>query len=215
MIDYSYNPKLKGLTKIIHHFKIHHYPARSCVVNQGDRADTLFFIVKGAAAVSVSEEDKNMIISYLNTGDFFGELSLFDPETNPGDAYRTASVHTKVDSDIAEITYTDFHQIAVRYPEVLYIIGYQMASRLRQTTRKVAGLAFIDTAGRVARTLLDLCKQPDAMTHPDGMQIRVTRQEIGNLSGCSREMVGRVLKEMEDQGIISVSGRNIVVFGTR
>lgn len=215
MIDYSYNPKLKGLTKIIHHFKIHHYPARSCVVNQGDRADTLFFIVKGAAAVSVSEEDKNMIISYLNTGDFFGELSLFDPETNPEDAYRTASVHTKVDSDIAEITYTDFHQIAVRYPEVLYIIGYQMASRLRQTTRKVAGLAFIDTAGRVARTLLDLCKQPDAMTHPDGMQIRVTRQEIGNLSGCSREMVGRVLKEMEDQGIISVSGRNIVVFGTR
>lgn len=215
MIDYSYNPKLKGLTKIIHHFKIHHYPARSCVVNQGDRADTLFFIVKGAASVSVTEEDKNMIISYLNTGDFFGELSLFDPEINPEDAHRTASIHTKVDSDIAEISYSDFHQIAQRYPEVLYIIGYQMASRLRQTTRKVAGLAFIDTAGRVARTLLDLCKQPDAMTHPDGMQIRVTRQEIGNLSGCSREMVGRVLKEMEDQGIIAVSGRNIVVFGTR
>lgn len=90
-----------------------------------------------------------------------------------------------------------------------------MSARLRQTTRKVTGLAFIDTAGRVARTLLDLCKQPDAMTHPDGMQIRVTRQEIGNLSGCSREMVGRVLKDMEDQGLISVSGRNIVVFGTR
>ncbi len=215
MIDYSYNPKLKGLTKIIHHFKIHHYPAKTCVVNQGDRADTLFFMVKGSASVSIKEDDKNMIISYLNTGDFFGELSLFDPDRTKNDAHRTASVYTKVSSDVAEISYANFHQIAHQYPEVLYIIASQMAARLRQTTRKVTGLAFIDTAGRVARTLLDLCKQPDAMTHPDGMQIRVTRQEIGNLAGCSREMVGRVLKEMEDQGLISVSGRNIVVFGTR
>lgn len=215
MIDYSYNPKLKGLTKIIHHFKINHYAAKSCVVNQGDKANTLFFIVKGAATVSIKEKDKNMIISYLNTGDFFGELSLFDLDTKPEDSSRTASVYTKVDSDIAEISYADFHQIALRYPEILYIIGNQMATRLRQTTRKVAGLAFIDTAGRVARTLLDLCKQPDAMSHPNGMQIRVTRQEIGNLAGCSREMVGRVLKDMEEQALIAVSGRNIVVFGTR
>ena len=215
MIDYSHNPKLKGLTKIIHHFKIHHYPAKSCLVNQGDKANTLFFIVKGAATVSIKEEDKNMIISYLNTGDFFGELSLFDLDTKSEYTYRNASVYTKIESDIAEISYSEFHQIALRYPEILYIIGHQMATRLRQTTRKVAGLAFIDTAGRVARTLLDLCKQPDAMSHPDGMQIRVSRQEIGNLSGCSREMVGRVLKEMEDQGLISVTGRNIVVFGTR
>lgn len=215
MIDYSYNPKLKGLTKIIHHFKIRNYPAKTCIVNQGDHADTLFFMVKGAATVSIQEDDKNMIVSYLNTGDFFGELSLFDPDRTIDNTYRTANIHTKVNSSIAEISYADFHQVALQYPEVLYIIANQMATRLRQTTRKVTGLAFIDTAGRVARTLLDLCKQPDAMTHPDGMQIRVTRQEIGNLSGCSREMVGRVLKDMEDQGLISVTGRNIVVFGTR
>ena len=69
-----------------------------------------------------------------------------------------------------------------------------MADRLRNTTRKVGDLAFLDVTGRVARTLLDLCKQPDAMTHPDGMQIKITRQEIGRIVGCSREMVGRVLK---------------------
>lgn len=215
MIDYSYNPKLKGLTKIIHHFKIKHYPAKTCIVNQGDFADTLFFIIKGAATVSINEDDKNMIISYLNTGDFFGELSLFDPEKSANTAHRIASINTKTDSEIAEISFTEFHQLAKQYPELLYIIANQMACRLQQTTRKVTGLAFIDTAGRVARALLDLCKQPDAMTHPDGMQIRVTRQEIGNVVGCSREMVGRVLKEMEEQGLISVSGRSIVVFGTR
>lgn len=91
----------------------------------------------------------------------------------------------------------------------------QMASRLRITSRKVSDLAFMDVSGRVARTLLDLCKQPDAMTHPDGMQIRITRQEIGKIVGCSREMVGRVLKSMEEQELINVKGKTIVVFGTR
>lgn len=91
----------------------------------------------------------------------------------------------------------------------------QMAARLRITSRKVSDLAFMDVTGRVARTLLDLCKQPDAMTHPDGMQIRITRQEIGRIVGCSREMVGRVLKAMEEQELIYVKGKTIVVFGTR
>ena len=88
-------------------------------------------------------------------------------------------------------------------------------ARLRTTTRKVGDLAFLDVTGRVARTLLDLCKQPDAMTHPDGMQIKITRQEIGRIVGCSREMVGRVLKTLEDQGLVHVKGKTMVVFGTR
>ncbi|MGB2260032.1 MAG: helix-turn-helix domain-containing protein, partial [Porticoccaceae bacterium] len=69
--------------------------------------------------------------------------------------------------------------------------------------------------GRVARTLLDLCREPDAMTHPDGMQIKITRQEIGRIVGCSREMVGRVLKDLEERELVSVAGKTMVVFGTR
>ena len=53
------------------------------------------------------------------------------------------------------------------------------------------------------------------MTHPDGMQIKITRQEIGRIVGCSREMVGRVLKALEEQGLVSVKGKTMVVFGTR
>ena len=86
------------------------------------------------------------------------------------------------------------------------------ASRLRRMNSKVGNLAFMDVSGRVARSLLDLCKEPDAMTHPDGMQIKVTRQELGRIVGCSREMVGRVLKTLEEQHLIAVSGKSIVVF---
>ena len=99
--------------------------------------------------------------------------------------------------------------------EMLYHLGFQLSERLLQTSRKVGHLAFLDVTGRIARALLDLCKQPDAMTHPDGMQIRVTRQELGRIVGCSREMAGRVLKNLEEQGLISVNGKTIVVHGTR
>ena len=53
------------------------------------------------------------------------------------------------------------------------------------------------------------------MTHPDGMQIKITRQEIGRIVGCSREMVGRVLKDLEEQNLVNVKGKTMVVFGTR
>ena len=69
--------------------------------------------------------------------------------------------------------------------------------------------------GRIAGTLLELAKQPDAMTHPDGMQIKITRQELGKIVGCSREMAGRVLKILEEQNLIYVKGKTIVIFGTR
>ena len=90
-----------------------------------------------------------------------------------------------------------------------------MAHRLRSTTKRVADLSFFDVTGRIASTLLELSKEPDAMTHPEGMQIKITRQELGRIVNCSREMAGRVLKDLEEQGLIEVHGKTIVVYGTR
>ena len=97
----------------------------------------------------------------------------------------------------------------------MFALTKQITNRLKETAKKASSLAFLDVTGRVARTFHDLCVQPDAMTHPDGMQIKVTRQEIGRIVVYSREMVGRVLKELEAQGLISVSGKTMVVYGTR
>ncbi len=105
--------------------------------------------------------------------------------------------------------------MAARNSNILFELAGQMAVRLRRTSSMVGRLAFMDVAGRIAHTLLDLCKEPDAMTHPDGMQIRITRQELGRIVGCSREMVGRVLKNMEAQNLITAKGKTIVVFGAR
>ncbi len=124
-------------------------------------------------------------------------------------------MRTKTECEIAEISYQRFLQLAKEKPELLIRVTGQIARRLQKTSRKVGDLAFLDVTGRIARTLLDLCKEPDAMTHPDGMQIKITRQELGRIVGCSREMVGRVLKVLEEQEHVSVAGKTIVVFGTR
>ena len=178
------------------------YPSKSTIIYAGDKSDSLFYIVKGSVTVIIEDDDgREMIMAYLNAGDFFGEMGLFDNMDS-----RSAWVKAKSECEVAEISYTKFREISSQDSRILYFIGEQMASRLRQTTRKVGDLAFLDVTGRVARTLLDLCKEPDAMTHPDGMQIKITRQEIGRIVGCSREMVGRVLKTLEDQGLVRVKG---------
>ena len=187
------------------------YPSKSTIIYAGDKSDSLFYIIKGSVTVIIEDDDgREMIMAYLNTGDFFGEMGLFDNMDS-----RSAWVKAKSECEVAEISYSKFREISNQDARILYFIGEQMASRLRQTTRKVGDLAFLDVTGRVARTLLDLCKEPDAMTHPDGMQIKITRQEIGRIVGCSREMVGRVLKTLEEQGLVQVKGKTMVVYGTR
>ena len=128
---------------------------------------------------------------------------------------RSACVRTKTECELAEISYSNFSDYTRSHPEILYTIGEQMAHRLRSTTNKVADLSFLDVTGRIASTLLELSKEPDAMTHPQGMQIKITRQELGRIVNCSREMAGRVLKDLEEQGLIEVHGKTIVVYGTR
>ncbi len=187
------------------------YPARATLIYAGDKSDSLYFITKGSVMVLIEDErGREMIVAYLNEGDFFGEMGLFDEADS-----RSAWIRAKTECEVAEINFAKFRELAAKDPSYLFWLGKQMANRLRHTTRKVGDLAFLDVTGRVARTLLDLSKQPDAMTHPDGMQIKITRQEIGRIVGCSREMVGRVLKDLEDQGLVSVKGKTMVVYGTR
>jgi CRP/FNR family cyclic AMP-dependent transcriptional regulator len=205
-------PHIDNVDTFLNHCHKRSYPAKSAIIHPGTQSDCLYYIVKGSVTVLVEDDEGHeIIVAYLNEGDFFGEMGLFGEETES----RSAWVRTKVACEVAEISYPKFHELIKTHPEFMFALSTQMALRLRNTTRKVSDLAFVDVTGRVARALLDLSKEPDAMTHPDGMQIKITRQEIGRIVGCSREMVGRVLKTLESDGLVSVSGKTMVVFGTR
>lgn len=194
--------------------EIRDYPNRTTILREGESSDKLYLILDGSVSVMVedeADEDHKMVVSYLNLGDFFGEMGLFDSEAEA----RSAEVVTREASKIAEISYERFMKIKGQLPDILFGIAAQMSARLRKTTYKLKNLAFVDVSGRIAHTLMDLSKQPDAMTHPDGMQIKITRQELGKIAGCSREMAGRVLKALEEEGLVSVAGKTIVVYETR
>ncbi|KPX04820.1 Catabolite protein activator Crp, partial [Pseudomonas syringae pv. coryli] len=167
MVAITFTPKANSLDKLLPHAERRRCPAKTNIINAGERSESLFLILKGSVTVVIEDDERReMIVAYLNSGDFFGELGLFE---QPGkESVRSAWVRAKTECEVAEISYDSFRELTRQEPEILYALGSQMAERLRNTTRKVGDLAFLDVTGRVARTLLELCKQPDAMTHPDG-----------------------------------------------
>ncbi len=199
------------IQRFLSHCHRKHVPAKSTIIRQGDPSRDLYYVVSGAVSVRIEDEQGNeLVLAYLNAGEFFGEIGLFGD--NPA---RSAVVRAKTSSDIAQISYERLKTTPALFPDLLMIIAEQLAHRLRRMDQKIGDLAFLDVAGRVARALTELSKEPSAMTHPDGMLIRVTRLELGDIVGASREMVGRVLVVLEEQGLISVDGKSVVVLGKR
>ena len=196
---------VKALLKRAH---INRLPKRSTIIDAGSESKSLYLILKGSVSIILREDDdREIVVAYLNPGDFFGEMGLFEQN-----AHRTAEVRTRDVCEIAEISYENFNEISTQHPDLSYAVFAQLVRRLKNTTRKVTDLAFIDVSGRIARCLIDLSSQPEAMILPNGRQIRITRQEIGRIVGCSREMVGRVLKTLEEQGMIETDGKAILIF---
>jgi CRP/FNR family cyclic AMP-dependent transcriptional regulator len=195
---------------------LRHYPSKTAIIRPGDSANILYFIIDGSVTVSTEDEEgRELILAYINPGEFIGEMGLFVESPQ-----REVMVRTRTSCDLAEISYERLFQLydgtlRDELVKILFAIGTQLTKRLLNTSRKVSRLAFMDVTSRVAKTLIDLTTEPDAMSHPKGMQIRISRQEISRIVGCSREMVGRVLKQLEETGMISVAGKTIVVFGLR
>ncbi|MGA9341895.1 MAG: cAMP-activated global transcriptional regulator CRP [Rhodanobacteraceae bacterium] len=205
-----------AMERFLEHCQRRRFPSKTAIIRPGDSANILYYVIDGSLTVSSEDEEgRELILAYLNRGEFIGEMGLF-VETPK----REVMVRTRAPCELAEIGYERLFSLfegdlAKECPKLLFAIGSQLTNRLLHTSRKVSRLAFMDVTGRVAKTLIDLTEEPDAMSHPDGMQISISRQEISRIVGCSREMVGRVLKQLEEQGVIDVSGKTIVVKGTR
>lgn len=215
-LNNAQDPGAQALESFLTFCEVAKLPAKRVVIRPGDPANKLYYLVDGSATITMEDDDGNdIILGYLNSGDFIGETGLFVPQTS-----RQVTVRTRAECKIASISYERLNEISenemkTSYASFLKALATHISKRLLQANRKVGHLAFMDAAGRIASTLLDLCKQPDAMTHPDGMQIKISRTELGRIVGCSREMVGRVMKNMEQQGLISAKGKTIVVNGAR
>lgn len=204
------------IERFLAHCHRRRYPSRTDVFRPGDVASTLYYVVSGSVSIIAEEEDgRELVLGYFGPGEFVGELGLFIESTQREVILRTRSV-----CELAEIGHERFYDLlltrmAPDAPKLLYAIGAQISRRLLDTSRKAGRLAFLDVTDRIVRALHDLAMEPEAMSHPDGTQIRVSRQELSRLVGCSREMAGRVLKKLQADGKLHARGKTVVLYGTR
>jgi CRP/FNR family cyclic AMP-dependent transcriptional regulator len=186
-------------------------PNRTLLVRGGEPPEMLFYVISGAVEVVVEDDQgKQMVLVYLGEGEFFGTMVSLGVDSG-----RSTLIRSRGRSDIATMYYARFKQLAAENPALALNLAMQLSQRLEQATRKLRDLAFVDVTGRIEWALRELAEADNAMTHPEGMQIRVSRQDLARLVGCSREMAGRALKSLEDEGVLRATGKTVVMIGIR
>lgn len=166
----------------------------SAVVHAGDRTDFVYFIITGTAKVLVSDEEgREVILSMLGPGDMFGEMSVLDE--NP----RSATVLAVTPVTLVAISKTDFRRLLAENFELSLQIMRSLVGRLREADRKIESLALMDVYGRVARLLVEMSEQGEDTRV---VNRKISKQDIAKMIGASREMVSRVMKDLQTRGLI-------------
>lgn len=195
-----------NIENILNNCRKRTYKAKNIIIHFGDYSSSLFYILSGSvAAIAQDNDGKEITLAYLNPGDFVGEMGLFEQNR------RSARIRAKTKCELVEISYQKFFSLCIKHPELMFALAQQMSTRLAHTSRKACDLAFLGVRGRVAAALIDLCNEPDALKKKSSTHIKITRQEIARLVGCSREMVGKILKDLEVQKLVKLSGKTIMI----
>lgn len=171
------------------------YPKNSVIVFEDDAGDALYVVQTGRVkVVLIGEDGREVILSVLDAGDFFGEMALID------DRPRSAHVIAMEDSDLLILRREEFEQRLKESPSMALGLLKELSGRLRLADEKIGGLALKDVGGRVAQVLLRLADDGD------GKHItkRVTHHTIAQMVGSSRETVSRSIGSLVEQGIITV-----------
>lgn len=165
------------------------------IVEGGKKANALYIILNGCAhVVATDSRGREAILANLKQGDYVGEMSLIDNQPH------SATVRAEVQTDVLVLGRTQFARILPENAAMTYAIMKVLVQRLRHADRKIESLALMDVYGRVANVLLDL-----SQLNSDGRSFikdKVSRQNIAKTVGASREMVSRVMKDLEDKGYI-------------
>jgi len=178
------------------------YPRNSVILFEDDPGDALYIVSTGQVkVVLIGEDGREVILSVLGDGDFFGEMSLIDDEP------RSAHVIAMKDSQLLVLRRDDFQARLEENPRIALKLLRVLVERLRRADEKIGGLVLLDVNGRVAQLLLDLAEESG------GPRItrRLTHHTIAQMIGSSRETVSRAMRELVERGAIDVSRREITI----
>jgi len=177
------------------------------LVHENDSGESFFMILKGKVKVTGEGQDgKEVILSFLGSGEFFGELTLVDDEP------RSATV-TAVEPTVVLILHrNDFLSLLETNGQMMKKFMTILSKRLRHANDQIKSLALLDVLGRIAKLMLDMAEK-EGVKLLDGSVVfrRPTHQEIASMVGTSRETVSRMIGELNKNRYITISGKDIIV----
>ncbi len=186
---------------------LRHYAKDGVVFFEKDVGASFFMIERGRIKVSILGDDgREVILSVLGPGDFFGEMALLDDEP------RSATAIAAEATDLISVSRSDFQSAIDKNPEILRALVGVLMDRVRKANHQISTLALLDVYGRVARVLIDMAREEGKRLRDGSLEFRrATHQEIANRIGTTRETVTRMLKDLERQDLIKAEGRLIVL----
>jgi len=182
-------------------------PKDTVVFFENEEGDFFFTILEGRVKVTILGDDgREVILSVLGPGDFFGEMALLDNEP------RSATAIAVEESELLSLHRNDFQAVLNDNRSITAALIKILSSRLRRANHQISTLALLDVYGRVARVIVDMAREEGKRLRDGRIAFRrATHQEIANRIGTTRETVTRMLKDLERQGLIHVEGKEIVV----
>jgi CRP/FNR family transcriptional regulator, cyclic AMP receptor protein len=182
-------------------------PSGTPILRESEAGDLFFVILRGEVKVFVDSPDgREVVLSHLQSGDFFGEMALLEGEG------RSASVTALTDCELAVLGQPDFLAVLARDFSLTRRILQTLSARLRKANEVIESMALLDVGGRLARYLLRLADET-GQPPVEGYYVvtRPTHQEIANSIGATRETVTRMLKQFEARKLIRTKGSTVWV----
>lgn len=193
-------PQLALLTSLVSRRS---FPRNATIISAGDTTDSLYVIISGRLKVMMSDDEgREVILAILTANEFFGEMGLLD------DSPRSATVVALEACELLSLSKRDFKKCLQENFELSMTVMRGLVRRLREADKKIGSLALMDVYGRVARLLLEMAETVD------GQKIvtrKLAKQDIAKMIGASREMVSRVMKDLQTGGYIEIRGSSIML----
>lgn len=179
------------------------FPRSTVVISEGDFSDYMFVIKIGQVMVYVSnQQGKDAVLNIQGEGEYFGELAMIDHQP------RSASVKTVGQAELVFISKTDLEECLLEMPELAIKFLSAVTQRVRYLTDVVKNIALNDVWGRVIHTLNHLSEEVDGRRV---IKVRLTHQDIANMVGSSREMVSRIMRDLQVGGYIDFEGKSMLI----
>lgn len=210
------NMDRRVLERLMAFFKTRSYDNQTVVFSPGDPGNRIYFVIEGRVQVLTPVRNgRDLFLGSFIPGEFVGEAGLFLPPRT-----RKVYLRTTEPSVLAEIDSTELSRLlegpngplAMDAFAVMHAFGANLSRQMLAGLRRSSGLALLNVQSRIWEALQDLCEEPGAMTHPNGIQVKVSRRDLARMVGCSREMAGRIILKLVEEGKMSAHGKTMVIY---